>query len=92
MRKLRFRLEVRIALNFTSPDYELIFSEELPSQKVEKDVEMQQQTTAPVVVPKLLSLVKGIPNVPPAEKVAVIEQPAFDPSLASLVSRISNEP
>ena len=92
MIKLRFRLEVRITLNFTSPDYELIFSEELPSQKVEKDVEMQQQTTAPVVVPKLLSLVKGIPNVPPAEKVAVIEQPAFDPSLASLVSRISNEP
>ena len=79
-------------MNFTSPDYELIFSEELPSQKVEKDVEMQQQTTAPVVVPKLLSLVKGIPNVPPAEKVVVIEQPAFDPSLASLVSRISNEP
>ena len=92
MIKLRFRLEVRIALNFTSLDYELIFSEELPGQKVEKDVEMQQQTTAPVVVPKLLSLVKGIPNVPPAEKVAVIEQPAFDPSLASLVSRISNEP
>lgn len=73
MIKLRFRLEVRIALNFTSPDYELIFSEELPSQKVDKDVEMQQQTTAPVVVPKLLSLVKGIPNVLPAEKVAVIE-------------------
>ena len=79
-------------MNFTSPDYELIFSEELPSQKVEKDVEMQQLTTAPVVVPKLLNLVKGIPNVPPAEKVAVIELPAFDPSLASLVSRISNEP
>ena len=76
----------------TSPDYELIFSEELPSQKVEKDVVMEQQSTTPVVVPKLLSLVKGIPNVPPAEKVAVFEQPGFDPSLASLISRISNEP
>jgi len=52
---------------------------------------MKQETSAPVVVPKLLSLVKGIPNLPPAEKVAVIEQPTFEPSLASLVSRISNE-
>ncbi len=51
---------------------------------------MQQQSTNPVV-PKILSLVKGIPSVQKIEKVTVVEEPSLEASLVNLVPVISNE-
>ena len=71
-------------------DYELIFSEDLPSQKAEKDIPMQHQVPAPGV-PKLLNLVKGISNFQhQADQDPVMEEPPQEPKLLGLVKGTSN--